>query len=112
MEFNGPRRLLHNLNGKFFVIDPRAQGVTQFDIISYRWGDEIDPYDCGIDGVDWKITLAHQKLDDIKRLMVDANIEYLWVDSVCINQGNDKEKAAEIAKMFEYYKNARTCYIL
>jgi hypothetical protein len=36
----------------------------------------------------------------------------MWVDSLCINQADAGEKAAEISKMYEYYQNARKCYIL
>lgn len=53
-----------------------------------------------------------EKLDGIKRLMISSSAKYLWCDCVCLNQENKDEKAAEIAKMFEYYKSARICHIL
>lgn len=70
------------------MVDPRHEGVTEFDIISYTWGPETEAYDCGIPGVNWGITLSREKLNDIKRLMVSAPVQYLWVDSVCINQAD------------------------
>ena len=36
----------------------------------------------------------------------------MWVGCVCINQADAREKFDEIAKMYEYYKNARMCLIL
>ena len=86
--------------------------VAEFDIISYTWGQEVAPYRCDILGVQWDVTISPAKLADVKRLMVLANIQYLWVDCVCINQIDSAEKAAEIARMYEYYKSARTCHIL
>ena len=107
-----PLRLLGHINGNFFVFDPRSYKVDHFDIMSYRWGRLIDPYNCGIDGVNWDLTISRKKLEDIKRLMVASSVQYMWVDCLCINQADTKEKSAEISKMYQYYMNARTCHIL
>ncbi|KAF7556000.1 hypothetical protein G7Z17_g1730 [Cylindrodendrum hubeiense] len=107
-----PLRLLTHSNGKFFVVDPRAYNVIKFDILSYTWGQETSPYNCGISGVDWNVTISQEKLQDIMRLMVADNVQYLWVDCVCINQTDEMEKVAEIPKMYEYYRSAEKCYIL
>ncbi|KAK7424052.1 hypothetical protein QQX98_000662 [Neonectria punicea] len=112
MSFELPLRLLCHDNGNFFVVDPAAHRVTSFDIISYTWGDEVKPYDCQIGGVTWNVKIHRDKLDDIKRLMVAADMRYLWVDCVCINQTDENEKASEIPKMFEYYRNAERCHLL
>ena len=107
-----PSRLLGYVNGEFFVFDPRPGEVEYFDIISYTWGDLVDPYMPGIPGVTWRVPIRPDKLNDIKRLMISSSTKYLWCDCVCLNQENEDEKAIEIAKMFEYYKSARMCHIL
>lgn len=107
-----PLRLLSHSNGKFFVVDPRAHNVTKFDILSYTWGQGVELYNCGIGGVDWNVTISKEKLEDIKQLMVTANVQYMWVDCVCINQTDKREKVAEIPKMYEYYRCAEKCHIL
>lgn len=109
-----PLRLLSHTNGKFKVIDTSdpAQVVKEFDIITYTWGAKTQPYNCGIEGVDWNVKITPRKLVDIKRLMVESNIRYLWVDCVCLNQDDQKEMAVEVLRMYEYYKSARKCYIL
>ncbi|KAE9366385.1 hypothetical protein N431DRAFT_562939 [Stipitochalara longipes BDJ] len=110
---NLPSRLLGHTDGNFFVFDPRSYGGhVEFDIISYTWGDPVDPYKCGINGISWEVTINPERLDDIKRLMVSAGVQYLWADCVCINQTDTEEKSVEISKMYEYYKNARKCHIL
>ncbi|RYP17626.1 hypothetical protein DL765_004408 [Monosporascus sp. GIB2] len=107
-----PSRLLGYVDGEFFVFDPRPDGVKYFDIISYTWGDLVDPYMPGIPGVTWNVPIHPKKLGDIKRLMISSGAKYLWCDCVCLNQEDEDEKAVEIAKMFEYYKGARMCHIL
>ncbi|KAF1837630.1 hypothetical protein BDW02DRAFT_576916 [Decorospora gaudefroyi] len=107
-----PSRLLRHNDGKFSVVDPRSEHIDRFDIISYTWGDKVDPYSCDIPGVDWVLTIAEEKLNDIKRLMEREGIKYLWADCVCINQTDETEKSVEVSRMFEYYKSADRCHIL
>jgi hypothetical protein len=107
-----PSRLLGHINGNISVFDPRSYRVDHFDIISYTWGRGADPYNCGIDGVNWDVTISREKLEEIKRLMVSSSVQHMWVDCMCINQADAREKSAEISKMYEYYRNARMGHIL
>jgi hypothetical protein len=109
-----PSRLLGRINGNFEVFNPHDADhkVDRFDIITYTWGEKTKPYNCGIDGVTWNVKISKEKLEDIKRLMIKDDVQYLWVDCVCLNQDDEKEMSVEIPKMYEYYKSARKCYIL
>lgn len=107
-----PLRLLYHDRGDFSVIDPVAHHVTSFDILSYTWGPEVEPYNCRLDGVTWNVKINPDRLNDIKRLMIVADIKYVWADCVCINQTDEDEKAMEIPKMFEYYRSAERCHLL
>ena len=97
------------------LVYPRGTQVSGFDIVSYTWGKpEETAYGSevhGIAGVTWKISIARKKLSDIKRFMVAANVEYLWVDCVCIRQDDEQEKSTEFVDMGEYYRAAHTCHI-
>jgi hypothetical protein len=97
-----PLRLLSLAGGELQIVYPQTLGVKEFDIITYTWGPTVAPYRCDIPGVDWNVKINPRKLRDIKRLMQIANIQYLWVDCVCLNQEDDKEMAAEVMKMYEY----------
>ncbi|PQE30013.1 Ankyrin and het domain protein [Rutstroemia sp. NJR-2017a WRK4] len=131
-----PLRLLGRVEGKFKVFDKSeyaALKVDHFDILTHVWGkfcdpnygepDDCDmpthvqgkfckPYKCGIDGVHWGIKLSETKIDNIKSLIVKADIKYLWVDALCLNQDDKAEMDAEVLKMYEHYKGARKCYVL
>ncbi|KAI3321462.1 heterokaryon incompatibility protein-domain-containing protein [Xylariaceae sp. AK1471] len=106
-----PQMLLGHDNGRFFVFPTNGRSYN-YDIVSYRW-DKVDPYTCEIiDGINWTLTNSEGKLKKIMNLMSRQNIQYMWVDSVCINKHDKKQEAEEMSKMFYYYKSARKCYLL
>jgi len=111
-----PTRLLGLINGHYFVFDTQdpshSDKVGGFDIVSYRWGDPVSEYDCNIRGVKWKVKIPPAKLDDIKRLMRDEGIRYMWADCVCINAADKADTAKEVANMYDYYQKAKRCHIL
>ncbi|KAH7303937.1 heterokaryon incompatibility protein-domain-containing protein [Stachybotrys elegans] len=111
-----PLRLLSHNNGNFFVFETHQRPeVDHFDILSYTWGPtkkKENAYDCGIPGVEWRVVLQEQKINDIKQLMLQAGIQYLWVDSLCLDQNNEEETDQRITKIHQYYRNARRCHIM
>jgi hypothetical protein len=109
-----PLRLLGRVDGNFKIFNAceyEALKVDHFDILTHVWGRICHPYDCEIKGVNWKVKLLPSKIRSIKRMMVKADITYLWVDSLCINL-DDEAEHVEVLKMYEYYKRARRCYVM
>lgn len=94
-------RLLGRFNNFFKVFDTRdhIHKVNQFDVLTYTWGQKVAPYKCGIEGVNWNVKINPRKLNDIKRLMVETNVQYLWVDCLCLNQEDSEEMADEVLKV-------------
>lgn len=106
-----PRYLLAHDGGSFYVFETNGHSY-EYDIVSYCWGDEVEGYDCGIDGVTWPVTINEKKVKQFKKLMRRQDVKYIWVDSLCINQADKQQVAEEVSKMFQYYKQAQNCYIL
>ncbi|KAJ2989650.1 hypothetical protein NUW58_g3364 [Xylaria curta] len=106
-----PRYLLTYDDNKFSVFETNGQSYD-YDIISYCWGDEVKPYDCKIPGVTWLVKINERKITDIQKLMLHQGVKYLWADCVCLNKTDRQQEGEEIAKMFQYYKNARNCYLM
>ncbi|KAI1123706.1 heterokaryon incompatibility protein-domain-containing protein [Nemania abortiva] len=107
-----PRYLLGHENGRFFVFETNGNSYD-YDIVSYCWGKEVAPYhEEKIEGVDWPLTIHRNKVNRFKELMRRQGIQYMWVDSICINKTNKGHEAEELSKMFEYYKHAKNCYLL
>ncbi|KAI0520971.1 heterokaryon incompatibility protein-domain-containing protein [Xylaria bambusicola] len=124
-----PRYLLHRYNGTQFSIVETNGHSYDYDIVSYCWGDPVDKYqynhfrekgeDDGLDsekdqieGLKWNITINREKVKAFKKLMCFKDVDFMWVDSLCINKADKQQEAEELAKMFQYYKQARNCYLM
>ncbi|CAI6099901.1 unnamed protein product [Clonostachys chloroleuca] len=92
--------------------------APKFAALSYTWGSE---------GRTQKIQLKEKSLlitKNLESFLVEAsrrvklsaenspdqqgwNGDWLWVDSICINQSNDKEKSVQVAMMKDIYASAQ-----
>ena len=77
---------------------------TQFTALSYVWGDVIPPH--------WIVCNGHQVpitrslwgvLSQLRKQQFHC---LLWVDAICINQKDEKEKGSQVAMMRDIYKRA------
>lgn len=107
-----PSRLLSSVKEDSSVIDPRAYAVKHFDIISYEPGSKVRPCQCPIDEIDWDVDVHPKVFDKIKSFMIRAEVQYMWVESLCEDQSDEKAKAAEIVNKYEYFKYADHCHVL
>jgi hypothetical protein len=41
----------------------------------------------------------------------DKTMRHIWIDTVCINQGDSQELSTSINSMFRWYQNAEVCYV-
>jgi hypothetical protein len=61
--------------------------------------------------VDDQIMLVTESLHQaLMRLRHDPSINFLWVDALCINQADDKEKSQQVQRMRSIYKAAKMVY--
>ncbi|KAI0803780.1 heterokaryon incompatibility protein-domain-containing protein [Xylaria sp. FL0064] len=123
-----PIYLLHRHDDQFSIIETNGHPYD-YDIVSYCWGESADPYEYNvvqdkdgmnhpisekdkIDNLNWRIAIRRKKIADFKTLMCYKNVEYMWIDSLCINKNDKQQEAQKLSMMFQYYKNAKNCYIL
>jgi hypothetical protein len=44
-------------------------------------------------------------------LAVEHNLDYIWIDTCCIDKSSSAELTETINSMFELYKNATVCFV-
>ena len=90
--------------GRFTIIS--IDGEDKFDALSYMWGD-ASPMDLIIvDGaaitVAWNLARALEYLRDQQ----GSEVRRIWIDAVCINQKDEKERGHQVAMMRSVYSKA------
>ncbi|KAH6993561.1 heterokaryon incompatibility protein-domain-containing protein [Fusarium venenatum] len=105
-----PKRVLDVREDKVMLCNTADQSGN-YCALSYRWGppeETLRTTDSNIDSMMSGIELSSLPglLRDAVSLTRQLNVPYLWIDALCIIQGNKQDWEAEAPKMGEYYKNA------
>ena len=108
-------RLLH---AKEFTFKDFVGGsVPDYAIISHRWSDdepshqdfleykEPDQIESG-QGRGWK------KIRQAAWWALHCNIEWLWIDTICINKESSSELTEAINSMYTWYSAAKVCFVM
>jgi hypothetical protein len=97
--------LLPDLTSRVRHIDlKKTSSSSRYSALSYTWGasTETFPYTCNARNLPVRQNLL-QALSRLKDF-VDGPI---WIDAMCINQSDEKEKMAQIRMMTDIYKKAK-----
>ena len=90
--------------GRFTIIS--IDGEDKFDALSYMWGDASPVDHIVVDGaaipVAWNLARALEYLRDQQ----GSEVCRIWIDAVCINQKDEKERGHQVAMMRSVYSNA------
>jgi hypothetical protein len=85
----------------------------QYEAVSYTWatedGDDTKSARVHCDGTVIPITINCEAA--LRRLRLPSMVRILWVDSICINQTNIKERNHQVGVMDKIYKNASSVQI-
>ncbi|KAL8851807.1 MAG: hypothetical protein Q9221_003321 [Calogaya cf. arnoldii] len=87
-----------------------SEELTHYAILSHRWEDgEVSFKDIQ------QLEVAASKRGFIKirrscELALKNNLEYVWVDTCCINKESSAELSESINSMFRWYEGAAVCY--
>ncbi|KAI0002681.1 heterokaryon incompatibility protein-domain-containing protein [Xylariaceae sp. FL0662B] len=86
-----------------------APRETQYEALSYVWGDPKDQKRLMCDGMPKLVTKnLYGALDSLRH---PEECRSLWVDALCINQANEKEKTQQVRMMGEIYARSRRVLI-
>ena len=105
-------RLLHTT--KYELHEHRANAIPEYAILSHRWCRDgeitlqmLKTADL-LDG-----SLATPQLEKIRGACKEAarqGLEWVWIDSCCIDKTTSEELARSIRSMFQWYRKAEVCY--
>lgn len=79
--------------------------ALRYEAISYTWGEPVFNSALLI-GDDRQLMITSNLSDALKRVRRPTKSRALWVDALCINQGNDEEKSKQIPMMASIFHNA------
>lgn len=89
----------------------------EYAILSHRWGDEVDYKEMveltGLKkGERDKIRRrgGYQKVLNSCKQADNDGIEWLWVDTCCIDKKSSSELSEAINSMYQWYENSKICY--
>jgi ankyrin repeat protein len=86
------------------LFDARLDELIEYEALSYTWGDSERPIKIIIDGNPMLVTMnLFEALWDIRYPSKDR---ILWIDAICINQDDMKERGHQVKHMASIYKSA------
>jgi hypothetical protein len=85
--------------------------APQYEALSYTWGGSDELLDIDINGQLFDVTPnLHKALGQLRMCETSGYgtrlSRALWVDAICINQKDDKEKSSQVMQMRDIYANA------
>jgi hypothetical protein len=86
-----------------------SEDEAHFAALSYLWGDITNMIDSQVNGEPFP--LGHNLHAALKQLRQNGVRSWLWVDFICINQSDLKEKSWHVNDMHNIYSRANTVYM-
>jgi len=80
-----------------------------YDGLSYTWGLVEPPFYLDNDGRQIRVTKNLH--DALHRMRLPDKSRVVWVDALCINQADEKEKSIQVAMMREIYSKVQRLFI-
>ena len=100
------------------VLELRDDEVTEYAILSHRWGEQEVAYDEIVELANMNKEKrdeirqrdGYQKILDSCKQAEKDGYEWLWVDTCCIDKRSSAELSEAINSMYRWYENAQVCY--
>jgi Heterokaryon incompatibility protein (HET) len=83
--------------------------LPSYDAISYSWGDPSGIWSIGTTKTTRPV--SDNLIQALHALRLERDVRYLWVDTLCIDQGNKDELMAQVRRMAGIFRQATTLCI-
>lgn len=84
----------------------------KYAILSHTWGEEEILFS-DIEGSKkaWMKKKGATKVTGLCRMAAEHGLDWVWIDTCCIDKSNSTELSEAINSMFEWYVRSYTCYV-
>jgi hypothetical protein len=85
--------------------------LPAYAILSHTWGDdELLPQDLGANTEEKKSKKGYAKVRGCCERALGDGLEWVWIDTCCIDKSSSAELSEAINSMFRWYQRADVCY--
>jgi ankyrin repeat protein len=85
------------------------ENIIEYEALSYTWGGADKPYEVEINGR--KMPVTENLYLALQHLRYQHQDRIVWIDAICIDQDNDKERGHQVRQMASIYKTAERVVI-
>lgn len=104
------RLLKHNNDSALSLTNFFGDDIPPYAILSHTWGAEEFTFTDLIDGTG-KGKADYKKTRFCGEQARRDGLQYLWVDTCCIDKSSSTELEEAISSMFRCYRDATKCYV-
>ena len=93
-----------------------GSNIPPYAIVSHRWGDEELSYGSFLkDKEQYQRALLQScgwtKIIEAARLALESGLDWIWLDTICINKDSSAELSEAINSMYLWYSRSRICFV-
>lgn len=100
-------RLINTKSGS--LEDFLGEAIPPYAILSHTWGEEEVTYQDYSRGIH-KTRKGYRKIRKTCEIAAQAEIQYAWVDTCCIDKKSSAELSEAINSMYRWYEQSEICY--
>lgn len=104
LESNHHFRLLRFEDGNFSIVHADLDAPPEYETSSYVWGSPKFDYHLSLASGE-TIAVTESLYAAIPFLAAQSRTGYLWIDQLCIHQGDVDEKNQQVALMAKIYRS-------
>lgn len=101
-------RLINTYDAR--ITDYTSRRTPAYAILSHRWTSEEVSFDRLQSGISMK-AMRSGKLRGFMQQAKRDGLKFGWLDTCCINKDSSAELTEAINSMYQWYQNARLCYV-
>src|SRR5277367_329576 len=99
-------------NGDFSLTDDLINNIPPYAILSHTWGEDHKEVNFNdLTKGPRKTKAGYKKLRFCAEQAARDGLQYIWVDTCCIDKSNNTELSEAINSMFRWYRDAAKCYV-